>query len=103
MGDYLKTELLRMGAAHPSALTAVRGFGLMIGFELAANIPAFQGNGKAASLQFVNRLHQEGVLTVPSGTQVVRLLPALNLARSEADEGLAAIERCSNRWRNGAR
>jgi acetylornithine/succinyldiaminopimelate/putrescine aminotransferase len=32
------------------------------------------------------------VLTVPSGAQVVRLLPALNLTRAEAEEGLTRIE-----------
>ncbi|NDF00822.1 MAG: aminotransferase class III-fold pyridoxal phosphate-dependent enzyme, partial [Verrucomicrobia bacterium] len=47
--------------------------------------------GKVASLNFVNRLHDAGVLTVPSGTQVVRFLPALNLRREDVAEGLALI------------
>ena len=41
----------------------------------------------------MNRLHDAGLLTIPSGTQVVRLLPALNLARPQAEEGIAIIER----------
>ena len=40
----------------------------------------------------VNRLHEAGVLTIPSGNQIVRLLPALSLPRSLAEEGLAVIE-----------
>jgi acetylornithine/succinyldiaminopimelate/putrescine aminotransferase len=32
------------------------------------------------------------LLTIPAGAQVVRLLPPLNLRRSEADEGLRLIE-----------
>ena len=44
-----------------------------------------------ASLNFVNRLHDAGVLTVPSGTHVVRFLPALNLRREDAAEGLAVM------------
>jgi acetylornithine/succinyldiaminopimelate/putrescine aminotransferase len=40
----------------------------------------------------VNRLHTGGILTVPAATSVIRLLPALNLKRSEAEEGLRAIE-----------
>jgi acetylornithine/succinyldiaminopimelate/putrescine aminotransferase len=32
------------------------------------------------------------VLTVPAGNAVIRLLPALNLTRPEAMEGLHAIE-----------
>ena len=33
-----------------------------------------------------------GALAIPAGTHVIRLLPALNLRRAEADEGLAIIE-----------
>jgi acetylornithine/succinyldiaminopimelate/putrescine aminotransferase len=40
----------------------------------------------------VERLHAAGVLTVPAGTSVIRFLPALNLTRPEAMEGLRAIE-----------
>jgi acetylornithine/succinyldiaminopimelate/putrescine aminotransferase len=65
----------------------------MIGFELVdkGRIPAFAGQAQPASLQFVNRLHEAGLLTIPAGTQVIRLLPALNLARAQAEEGLAII------------
>jgi len=65
----------------------------MIGIELASDIPALANDGKAASLQFVDRLHDAGLLTIPSGTQVVRLLPPLNLTRSQAEEGIGSIER----------
>jgi len=66
---------------------------LMIGIELASDIPALADDGKAASLQFANRLHDAGLLTIPSGTQVIRLLPPLNLTRSQAEEGISIIER----------
>ena len=61
----------------------------MLGIELAGrDIPAFAASDQAASIQFVNRLHEAGVLAIPAGTQVIRLLPALNLSRqSEAEEG----------------
>ena len=71
---------------------SVRGLGFMIGLELAADIPAFTAENKAASLQFVNLLHEAGLLTIPSGMHVIRLLPALNLRRQEAEEGVAIIE-----------
>jgi acetylornithine/succinyldiaminopimelate/putrescine aminotransferase len=73
----------------------VRGLGMMLGFELAPKegIPALAQSEKPAALQFVNRLHEAGVLTVPAGAQVVRLLPALNLTRADAEEGLQAIEK----------
>ena len=40
----------------------------------------------------MNRLHDAGVLTIPSGNQIARLLPALNLTRADAAEGIAIIE-----------
>jgi acetylornithine/N-succinyldiaminopimelate aminotransferase len=91
LGDHLKCELTGLAEKFPNVLRAIRGFGLMIGIELAADIPAFTGNGKAPSLQCVHRLHDAGVLTIPSGTHVVRLLPALNLTQEQAAEGLDTI------------
>jgi acetylornithine/succinyldiaminopimelate/putrescine aminotransferase len=73
-------------------LCAVRGFGLIIGLEFESKLPAFDGEEKSPAIQVVNRLHKAGVLTVPAATSVVRLLPALNLRQSEAEEGLRAIK-----------
>ena len=91
-GDYLKGGLQRLSAKYPHIIKSVRGVGFMIGIEFAPDIPAFAGENKSSSLQLVNQLHAAGVLTIPAGTQVVRLLPALNLRRVDADEGLRMIE-----------
>jgi acetylornithine/succinyldiaminopimelate/putrescine aminotransferase len=66
----------------------------MIGIELTQKdrIPAFAGSEKAAAVQFVTRLHEAGVMTIPSGASVIRLLPPLNLSRQEATEGLGIFE-----------
>jgi len=93
VGEYCKTKLLELAQKHPNVIRAVRGLGLMIGMELASDIPALANDGKAPSLQFVSRLHNAGVLAIPSGTQVIRLLPPLNLTRSQAEEGIGTIER----------
>jgi len=93
VGEYCKTKLLALSHKHPNIIQAVRGLGLMIGIELASSIPALANDGKAPSLQFVSRLHDAGLLTIPSGTQVIRLLPPLNLTRAQADEGIGIIER----------
>ena len=90
-GAWLKAELEKLAAQYPQIIKGVRGLGFMLGIELAENIPAFANTGKVASLNFVNRLHDAGLLTVPSGTQVIRFLPALNLRREEAAEGVALI------------
>jgi acetylornithine/succinyldiaminopimelate/putrescine aminotransferase len=64
----------------------------MMGIELAAKIPALAAGEKSPAIQFINRLHQAGALAVPSGARVIRFLPALNLRREEAAEGLGMIE-----------
>jgi acetylornithine/N-succinyldiaminopimelate aminotransferase len=94
LGDWLKSELSRLVASYPGVLRNVRGLGFMIGIELAGReeIPAFATNDKAAATQLVVRLHEAGLLTIPSGAQVVRFLPALNLQRHEAEEALDILE-----------
>jgi len=92
VGEHLRTKLLAWSQKYPSVIKAVRGLGLMLGIELAPDIPAFANQGGAPSIQFVNRLHEAGLLTIPSGSAVIRLLPALNLRRSEAEEGIKIID-----------
>ena len=92
LGEFLKSELTRISGKFPQVIKQVRGLGLMIGIELAEKIPAFAASEKSQSIQFVNRLHEAGLLSIPSGTHVIRLLPALNLRRAEASEGIQIIE-----------
>lgn len=82
-GEFLLLELQKIQMCFPKVVRVARGFGFMIGIE-------FQPDFKAAEI--VKGLHQRNVLTVPAGASVVRLLPALNLRKSEAEEGLRAIE-----------
>jgi len=92
IGSFITGELQRLIRKFPAILKEVRGFGLMIGLEFRAEAPGFGASEKTPALQVVDRLHAAGVLTVPAGTNVIRLLPALNLTRPEAMEGLHAIE-----------
>jgi acetylornithine aminotransferase/acetylornithine/N-succinyldiaminopimelate aminotransferase len=92
LGDWMKGELERLVKTYPAVLKNARGFGFMLGFELAEKIPAFAASDQSAAIQFTNRLHAAGVLAIPAGTQVIRLLPALNLKPQEAGEGIAKIE-----------
>jgi acetylornithine/N-succinyldiaminopimelate aminotransferase len=92
IGSFVVGEMRRLIRKFPAVLKEVRGFGLMIGLEFRADAPGFTGNEKTPALQVVERLHAAGVLTVPAGTAVIRLLPALNITRPEAMEGLHAIE-----------
>ena len=92
LGAWLKSEIERLARTYPAVMKSARGMGFMLGLELAENIPAFVPSDKTPALQFVNRLHAAGVLTVPAGTQIIRLLPPLNLKPQEAGEGISQIE-----------
>lgn len=93
LGDRIKGALTALMKKYPQIIKDVRGLGMMMGLEFQANIPALAGSDKATSLQVINRLHEAGLLTVPSGTQTIRLLPAYNLKQNEADEGVSIIEK----------
>lgn len=90
-GEFLMEGIRDFVARYPGVIQGVRGLGLMIGIQLAGRISGF-GPEKSMALQFVDRLHRAGVLTIPSGTHVVRLLPPLNLSRADAGEGLKILE-----------
>jgi len=93
IGEFLKAGLLELARKYPSVVQSVRGLGLMLGFELAPNIPSLPGDpSKTQSLRLANLLHAAGLLTIPAGGQIIRLLPALNLSRAEAEEGLRLLE-----------
>ncbi len=94
-GEFLKRDLNKLAVEFPHVIKAARGLGFMIGLELAEKekISAFAASDKSAASQFVNRLHDAGVLTIPAGTQILRILPALNLSRAQAEEGAGIIRR----------
>jgi len=93
IGEFLKSNLQALARKYPRVIGETRGVGLMIGIELAANIPNLPGDAtKPQAVRFVNLLHAAGLLTIPAGANVIRLLPALNLRQNEAEEGLRIIE-----------
>jgi acetylornithine/N-succinyldiaminopimelate aminotransferase len=92
VGEFLRNGLLELSRQYPGVIQQVRGLGLMLGIELTPNIANLPGDSsKTQAVRFVNLLHAAGMLTVPAGAQVVRLLPALNLRQTEAEEGLKII------------
>lgn len=96
-GAWIKGQLQALAEEFPHIVTGAKGVGFMIGLELApaGEIPAFapKAGERPASLQLVDRLHAAGVLTIPSGTQKIRLLPALNLPKPLAEEAVGVIRR----------
>jgi acetylornithine/N-succinyldiaminopimelate aminotransferase len=93
VGDFLKQGLQQLSHRYPGVIREVRGLGLLLGIELAKEIPKVPGDpSKALSIRFVTLLQSAGLLTIPAGTHVIRILPALNLRQGEAAEALKIIE-----------
>ena len=90
-GDLLRSGLEQLQERFPALIHTVRGLGLMLGVELAPDIPRLTAGGKAPSIAFTLLAQEAGLLVVPAGANVFRLLPALNLTRADAGEGLKII------------
>ncbi|MGH8022684.1 MAG: aspartate aminotransferase family protein, partial [Limisphaerales bacterium] len=94
LGAWMLAELKRIAENYPSVVKDARGLGFIMGLELMdkEKIPALAAGEKSAAVQFTNRMHAAGVMLIPAGTQVLRLLPPLNLRPREAGEGISKIE-----------
>jgi acetylornithine/N-succinyldiaminopimelate aminotransferase len=81
VGEYFRAELRRI-ARDFDFVTEVRGYGLMVGVQLA--IP-----GK----EIVTRAMQEGLLMNCTHDTVLRFLPPYIIAEAEVDEAVAILDR----------
>jgi len=84
-----KASLMRQGlegivASHPAIFSEVRGHGLMLGLKC---LPA--------PAEVVNAAYGQHLLTVPAADNVLRLLPALNIADADIAEALARLDRAA--------
>jgi acetylornithine aminotransferase/acetylornithine/N-succinyldiaminopimelate aminotransferase len=92
LGEFLKLGLEALMEKYPAIITNVRGLGFMLGMELAPSLPKLPGDPSVnQSARFVGLLHAAGLLAIPAGPNVLRFLPALNLSRAEAKEGLDIV------------
>ena len=89
---YFTGEFDRLKTTYPGVVQGSRGLGLMLGLILDSAAPGFAKSEKPASIQFVTRAQREGLLVIPAGANVVRLLPAYNLLPSDAETAVHRIE-----------
>lgn len=76
---YLKEQLGSLQEQY-GIIKQVKGMGLLIGIQV--------DNPK----EFVNLCFAKGLLVVTAGTDVVRLLPPLNVTKADMDDALAVME-----------
>ncbi len=88
----LKQKLAEIRDHYPELIAEVRGEGLLVG--LRAVIP---------SGDLVKALHEEKLMTVGAGDNVVRLLPPLIVSEGELGEAVQRIDRACARLRKRAR
>ncbi|MDA9979973.1 aspartate aminotransferase family protein [Yoonia sp.] len=77
----MRQKLEGLVAAYPDVFESVRGSGLMLGLKC-----------KATNTDVVKAGYGRGVLTVPAADNVVRLLPALNIADEDIAEAVLRLD-----------
>lgn len=83
-GKQLRKGLRAIVQKYPSLCTGVRGWGLINGLVLAEGTVA---------LDVVKASLEEGLLVIPAGAQVVRMVPPLIVSEAEVDEALMLLDR----------
>ena len=81
LGGYLLDRLREMKERNSDKVVAVRGKGLLVGVEVAAD-----ANG------ILNRCRERGLLVNLAGEKTVRMAPPFIVSREQLDEGVRALE-----------
>lgn len=81
-GEYFKNELRKLQEKYPDKVTDVRGYGLMLGMEVA-------GEGKP----IVESCLANNVIVNCTAGNVIRIVPPLIISREEIDIVVAALDK----------
>ena len=84
-GEQLRTGLRAIAAKYESLFSEVRGWGLINGMVLREDI-------ELKSIDVVKAAMSEGLLSVPAGPKVVRLVPPLTVSAEEVERALSLLE-----------
>ncbi len=83
--NYLHQQLGALVASHPGVFESVRGQGLMVGLK-----------AKVANTDFIKAARANGLVVLPAGDNVVRLLPPLTITLEELREGIALLDKTAS-------
>jgi acetylornithine/N-succinyldiaminopimelate aminotransferase len=85
IAGYFQQQLGALVASHPDVFESVRGQGLMLGLKMKSDAGAF-----------IQAARANGLIVLPAGDNVVRLLPPLTLTEEEAREGLNLLNKTAS-------
>jgi len=83
LGEYLLSELKKI---ESPLIRDIRGLGLMIGIEIKQKVAPY-----------LKALPEHGVLALPAGMTVIRLLPPLVITREQIDQVVVALKDVLNK------
>jgi acetylornithine/N-succinyldiaminopimelate aminotransferase len=83
--NYLNQQLGSLVASHPAIFESVRGQGMMLGLKM-----------KVPNGDFIAAARAAGIIVLPAGDNVARLLPPLTLSEEEAREGVALMGKAAS-------
>ncbi|MEM8915960.1 MAG: aminotransferase class III-fold pyridoxal phosphate-dependent enzyme, partial [Pseudomonadota bacterium] len=89
VADRFAAGLEKLVADHPRLFAEARGVGLMRGLVCEPPVG-----------DVVGALREAGLLAVPAGENVVRLLPPLIVEEAEIDEALAILRSVAEGWKS---
>ena len=84
-GEQLRQGLRAIAAKYPQQIVDIRGWGLINGVELSADI-------SLNAVDVVKAAMEQGLLLVPAGVKVIRLVPPLIVTEAEVDRGLQILD-----------
>ena len=82
ISKYFHSELNKIKMDYPKLIKEVRGMGLLIGLQLFKD-----------QTNFIKRLEYNKLLTIRAAENVIRILPPLNVKKSEIDIAIKIIRK----------
>jgi acetylornithine/N-succinyldiaminopimelate aminotransferase len=82
VSEYFLSNLNKIQNEYPNIIKEIRGRGLLIGIQL-----------KIDQTKFIKKLMDNNLLTIRAAENVVRILPPLNVKKSEINQSLKIIKK----------
>ncbi len=85
-GEQLRVKLRAIANKYPNLFTEVRGWGLINGMEISADV-------ELTAIDIIKAAMAEGLLLAPAGNKVLRFVPPLIVSEAEVNEAIEILEK----------